>query len=304
VQVAPLREELHDEPLHPFIEEEPLHPFIEDEPLHPFIEDDPLHPFVEEAPLHPPNDDVLLPNASAGSLGPMLPHDAAVPGAVPHAFDLKAFHLSDLREPLYAGCDVSMLGLIQRLIALQMKHKASDKHSEDVMSLCHELTKPPHPRSFRQAKTMMEKTCMSNCTQIPACPNDHIVFYNSPFDPDYQYADLDNCPTCGESKLDRDGNPVRIFHHLPLDDHVEATFCLRDVVERFERHDDGGHPHGGDMSKEWRDINDASEWERVVHGDDPTFGTDFRNLVLLSASDGVEFWKGHSTWVFVHGHYP
>jgi hypothetical protein len=52
VQVSPLREEPHDEPLHPFIEEEPLHPFIEEEPLHPFIEDEPLHPFIDDDPLH------------------------------------------------------------------------------------------------------------------------------------------------------------------------------------------------------------------------------------------------------------
>jgi hypothetical protein len=228
------------------VEEEPLHPFIdekEEEPLYPFIDDDddPLHAFIDD-------EDEDLPNESDARIGPMLPFDAAVPGALGHAFDLHNFHLSDLRKPLHPGCSVSMLGLIQRVVALQTRHKASDKHSEDVMSLCHELTDPPHPRTYRQAKTIMEKTCMSNCTQIPACPDDHIVFYNSPFDPEYQYADLDECPQCGASKLDLDGNPVRVFHHIPLGDHVEAIFCLKDVVERFERRSDRGHVHGGNMS--------------------------------------------------------
>lgn len=169
---------------------------------------------------------------------------------------------------------MTMLGLMERLLMNQMQTQASQRNTEATMNLVNDIIQPTHPRTFKQAKELVTKTCMTHARQIHACINDCIVFYNSPRLREYQHFHREECPRCGAGRYHKGTKtPVRVFHYIPIRDHVDALFCRHDVVEAFVR-DGEGLPHGGNMNKTWSDLTDSPEWERVVHQDD--FGNEVR----------------------------
>ena len=207
-------------------------------------------------------------------LGLPLGVDESVPGLPPHTFDLNPFQIDELRQPLTEECPITMLGLIERLLMNQMQTQASQRNTEATMDLVNEITQSKHPRTFKQAKALVNKTCMTHARQIHACIKDCIVFYNSPRLAAHQYLHLDWCPRCGAARYHPGTKtPVRVFHYIPIRDHVDAMFCRPDVVGAFAREGDG-LPHGGNMNKTWSDLMDSPEWERVVHQD--SFGNEVR----------------------------
>ena len=129
-----------------------------------------------------------------------------------------------------------MLGLLERVIVNQMKGKVSQTSTEDTMSLVNEIVEPANPRNYSQAKQMVKKTCLKNARQIHACINDCIVYYDSPFLPEYQYSKLEKCPRCDARRYyARTKIPRKIFEFIPLRDHVDALFCRPDVIARYVR---------------------------------------------------------------------
>jgi hypothetical protein len=61
------------------------------------------------------------PLGGGAQLGEPLDENEPLPGEAPHAFSLHDCNLDELKQPLYEGCRMSMLGLIQRIIMNQMK---------------------------------------------------------------------------------------------------------------------------------------------------------------------------------------
>jgi hypothetical protein len=189
--------------------------------------------------------------------------------------------LRALSEPLFDKCDMTMLGLIEELLRLQSDTKAKQVTIDRAMKLVVEITTPDHPATYRQAKQMVIDSCMPGMRRIDACPEDCIVYYNSPHSTTYQYAKRETCPTCGADryKAGPEGSsvPAKVFFYIPIRDHVDAIFCQPEIVRHFMR-DGDGLPHGGDMNKKWADVADSPEFERVVHEDDPTFGQEVITL--------------------------
>jgi hypothetical protein len=173
------------------------------------------------------------PLGGGAQLGEPLDENEPLPGEAPHAFSLHDCNLDELKQPLYEGCRMSMLGLIQRIIMNQMKGKVTQSATEDTMSLVHEICNPEYPRTYKQAKRLVMKTCLKNARQIHACIADCIVYYDSPFLRWHQYSKLTKCPRCGVGRYVRGTTtPQKIFEFIPLRDHMDALFCRPDVIAR------------------------------------------------------------------------
>ena len=181
-----------------------------------------------------------------------------------------------------------------------MKGKVSQKAAEDTMKLVHDIVEPECPRSYRQAKLMVVKTCMKNARQIHACIDDCVVYYDSPCRPDYQYSKLKKCPRCEKKRfVPGTKTPRKVFEFIPMRDWVDSIFCRPDLTFDFMR-DGDRHIHGGRMDKTWTDISDSPEWERVVHEDDPSFG---REISQYSRFRKHFCQSVHYTYISVHYSY-
>jgi hypothetical protein len=145
--------------------------------------------------------------------------------------------------------------LINRLLKIQSDRNATQQTMDDVVKLMHEIF-PMHDEftSFRQCKDLVNKHCLTDCKRYHACPNDCVLFYDSETDPEYQYADLEQCPKCQAERYKEELGggerksrvPEKTFFYIPLRDLLDCFFADKDMVESLVRTKDGGLPHGGD----------------------------------------------------------
>jgi hypothetical protein len=191
---------------------------------------------------------------------------------------INALHL---RERVAEGSTCTQLGLVQRLLEIQSARKLAEGAVDDMIQLMNDVF-GCDTMNYRKAKQLVEDHCLLGARTYDACVNDHILFYNSPYDKRYQFdsVDITQCPTCGEARYDkRSGKARKQFFYIPLRDILSAVFSQEHLVNSFIRTASGELPHGGDMRKIWKDITDSPGYEHFVHGLDPDFGRSWRNLV-------------------------
>jgi hypothetical protein len=190
----------------------------------------------------------------------------------------------------------------------------------DVVTLVNEMLQTEQSLTYRAMLARVHKICLPNTKRHEMCFAGCVAF------PPGRGQRDSKCPKCGEYRYDQDnGVPRRVFHHIPLRDlvsrhlhglcllslcfglhtsacvpQVDATFCRSNLVRALLRTPEGGLPFNEDPVKPWSDITESLGWNNVVHHDDPTFGTSYRNLVIQVAADGAVVTGGHSAW-FIMG---
>jgi hypothetical protein len=169
--------------------------------------------------------------------------------------------------------------------------------------------------------------------RIDACPNDHVLFYNSPVDAEYQYALLNACPCCHAARFTPGPGPrqpvKQMFYFslqvsllvlpsfcLPCPEWrrtvcvcvcactsqtlLEGVFCQPDFVRSFSRTATGGIPRGrkqrDDPGAPINNITESDGFDEAVHRQDPRFGKEFRNICLQLSSDGFELFDNNLLW--------
>jgi hypothetical protein len=191
-----------------------------------------------------------------------------------------------LKRPFNKQSDATTLDLIQKLFKIQSGRNAPQKAMIEFTELLNELAAPETPTSYRALLKVVEEVCLPNTTKIHVCVNDCIAFYNSKFDPSYQFAgeQWEQCPECGEDRYQAGTRqPRKVFYYVPLRDHVDSVFCRSALTKALLRTKQGGLPTGGDMHKIWRDITDSLGWDAIVHRDDPSFGDSVRKSTLATS---------------------
>jgi hypothetical protein len=152
------------------------------------------------------------------------------------------------------------------------------------------------------AKTRSHVRALSRFEPVKfACCINSCICYTGP------YADLDECPNCGTSRLDESGRARRLFSYMPLIPRLRAlmsnhTYATR-LQYRADEHEKNRRP--GTIT----DIFDGLHYrsllgERVVVGDRTypyNYFSDHRDIALGFATDGFAPFKKrkHTAWILL-----
>ena len=161
---------------------------------------------------------------------------------------------------------------MEDVLNVQSNHNVSSTGTDAFVNIAKKV-KPEAMSgiSHRFMLNIVKRLSLPNVRQVDVCRNDCIMFRKS-IHHGYDYSTATECPVCGEDRWEKEGVSIKVYRYVPLSDLMDMLFCQDVFVQTFVRTDDGGLPHGGDADAMWRDIYDSQQWERKVHGVDPTFG--------------------------------
>ncbi|WVZ83514.1 hypothetical protein U9M48_030656, partial [Paspalum notatum var. saurae] len=210
------------------------------------------------------------------------------PGGCAKAFfDL----LKDAKKDLYPGCEeATKLSFIVRLYQIKCLHGLSNKACEAILDLFSYVLPKGHciPNTLEKLQKVVRDLGL-DYQKIDACKNDCVLFWKD-------YAELDKCPNCGESRWKSNKGcgqgdvapcgrtkklvPQKILRYFPLTPRLQRLCMAEPTASHMRWHkeecvDDGIMRHPAD-SKTWKHFD-------ALH---PHFASDPRDVRLGLASDG------------------
>ena len=204
-------------------------------------------------------------------------------------FDL----LKDAQQELWPGCSkLTKISFMVRLFQLKCMGGWSNENAEQTLRLIADALPAGHciPDTIKKAQKTIRDLGLSH-VKIDACVNDCVLFRGP-------LADMDMCPTCGESRWKKDDTnsdefgepsksggakkhtPCKVLRYFPLTPRLQRLYMSKETSSMMRWHkeelvSDGKMRHPAD-SLVWKHVNDMYKW----------FDSDPRNVRLGLASDG------------------
>jgi len=203
-------------------------------------------------------------------------------------FDL----LKDAQQELWPGSQLTKVSFLVKLFQLKCMGGWSKENAEQPLSLWRDTLPPGHciPDTIKKAQKIIRDLGLTYI-KIDACVNDCVLFRGS-------LADMDTCPTCGESRWKKDDTnsdeigessesggakkrtPCKVLRYFPLTPRLQRLYMSKETSSLMRWHkeelvSDGKMRHPAD-SLAWKHVNDRYKW----------FDSDPRNVRLGLASDG------------------
>lgn len=204
----------------------------------------------------------------------------------------KAFFnlLKDAEKELYPGCkEVTKLSFIVRLFQIKCMFGMSNKALEAILELFSLVLPKDHyiPNSLEKVQKVIRDLGL-DYQKIHACFNDCVLFRK-------EYADLDECPICHESRWKEGSSttseansscrtkrriPRKILRYFPLTPRLQRLYMTETTSSHMK-----WHKEGRVSDDTMRHPADSLAWK---HFDDihTQFASDVRNVRLGLASDG------------------
>lgn len=217
-------------------------------------------------------------------------------GEEPNA-DARTFYklLEDCEKSLYPSCvSYTKMSFLVELLHLKALYKVSNKFADELLRMLSKVLPPGNtvPKSYYEAKKFIGGLGL-DYQKMHACVNDCILFRK-------EYANLDVCPTCGESrwikprhntggldipeqsKRQRGKLPVKVLRYFPLTSRLQRLFMSPKTASSMTWHHtrrlkDGILRHPADTDA-WKKLDSVL----------PAFGEDPRNVRLGLATDGFD----------------
>lgn len=202
-------------------------------------------------------------------------------------------------EPLWDGCqNHTKLSAVTLLLHLKSKYCLSNTGFDTFLSAFKEMLPKNNklPESFYHCKALM-KDLGQPLQKIHACNNDCILFRG-------EYADLDSCPICNESRYKNHGSvkgkknkPIarKVLSFLPIIPRLQRLYLSSKMAEPMRWHKE----KRCDIPGELRHLADSEAW-KDFDLNYPSFAEDARSIRLGLATDGFNPFghssKPHSTW--------
>ena len=195
----------------------------------------------------------------------------------------------EIEEELYPGClKFTSFNFLVKLMHIKVLNRWSDKSFDMLLELLNEAF--PNgvklPVSYYEAKKRLRDLGMGY-ESIHVCKFDCALFWKD-------YASLDKCPHCGESRYrlnDRKGKqiPHKVLRYFPLKARLQRLFLSKHTAEDMRWHKDKRCETEGIL----RHPADAEGWK---HFDEhPCFALDTQNVRLTLSSDGFNPFGNMST---------
>ena len=198
--------------------------------------------------------------------------------------------LEEAKKELYPGCEVTKVSFIVMLFQIKCMHGISNSGLEHILRLFLLVLPDGHciPTSLEKVRKVVRDLGL-DYQKIHACVNDCVLFRGD-------YAEKDNCPTCGESRWKEIGGtekddpvvagggkklfPRKILRYFPLIPRLQRLYMRASTSSSMRWHKEE-RVHDGKM----RHPADSLAWQHV---DDEykNFASDPRNVRLGLAADG------------------
>ena len=214
--------------------------------------------------------------------------------------------LTEAKRELYPGCkEATKISFIVRLFQIKCMYGLSNSALEAIIGLFSLLLPEGHcvPDTLEKAQKVVRDLGL-DYEKIHACINDCVLFRK-------EYADMDTCPTSGESRWktsnsdEKEGScsddaapkrrvPQKILRYFPVTPRLQRLYMRANTSEYMRWHKEGlvedgkiRHPAN---SMAWKHVDQQFE----------DFSLDPRNVRLGLASDGFNpFWMlnvTYTTW--------
>jgi hypothetical protein len=173
--------------------------------------------------------------------------------------------IEEAKRQLYPGCTkYSRLSFVVKLLHMKSLYKIPNSAFSAILKL------------LADAKSLLKELGLGY-ESIHVCYNNCVLFSK-------KYANLDNCPVCGQSRwadAERKKIPMKVLRHFPLVPRLQRMFVNKEAAQEAQWHKlkrdssekEMSHPADGEA---WQDF------DRVY----PDFAEDARNLRLGLATDG------------------
>jgi len=196
--------------------------------------------------------------------------------------------LTEAQKELYPGCkEATKVSFIVRIFQMKCMHGFSNNGVQSILDLF-ALLHPGIPDTLEEVRKVVRDLGL-DYKKIHACVNDCVLFRGD-------YAKMDTCPTCGQSRWKEtdsskdvessstgDGQkrfPRKILRYFPLTPRLQRLY-MRESTSTLMRWHKEGLVHDGKM----RHLADSLAWKHldVV---EKKFASEPRNVSLGLASDG------------------
>ena len=205
-------------------------------------------------------------------------------------FDKISGMFPETKEDLYPGClKFTSFNLLVKLMHIKVLNRWSNKSFDMLLELLNEAF--PNgvklPVSYYEAKKRLRDLGMGY-ESIHVCKFDCALFWKD-------YASLDKCPHCGESRYrlnDRKGKqiPHKVLRYFPLKARLQRLFLSKHTAEDMRWHKDKRCETEGIL----RHPADAEGWKHF-HEQYSCFALGARNVRLALSSDGFNPFGNMST---------
>ena len=204
-----------------------------------------------------------------------------------HFFNL----LTEARKELYPGCkDATKVSFIVRIFQIKCMFGLSSSSLEAILRLFSLLLPEGHcvPNTLEKVQNVVRDLGL-DYERIHACINDCVLFQK-------EYAAMDTCPTCGESRWKTDDSgekdvvtcntaakkrvPQKILRYFPVTPRLQRLYMRATTSDYMRWHKEGLVKDG-----KMRHPADSMAWKHVDEKY-PDFALDPRNVRLGLASDG------------------
>ena len=211
---------------------------------------------------------------------------AEVDGKEPNFFKV----LEDAKRSLIPGSKHSRFSFMVRLLHIKSFYRISNTAFDALLNLL--LAAIPEcdlPKSYDDAKKYLRELGLGY-NSIHVCKNNCVLFRKD-------YAELDACPKCKESRWEDAGGNKRVPHkvltHFPIIPRLKRIFATKATAESTQWHKKQRRQVDNEMSH----AADGKAWKHFDRKY-PSFAAEARNLRLAIATDGFNpFGKISTTYI-------
>ena len=188
---------------------------------------------------------------------------------------------AEVEAELYPGCTTfSSLNFLVKLMHLKVLHKWTNKSFDSLLKLLKDALPKANklPASHYDAKKWMSKLGLGY-QSIHVCKFDCALFWK-------EYATLEKCPVCGESRwIDSNTKgkkvPHKVLRYFPVTPRLKRLYGSRHTAKHMRWHFTGRSTEEGVLrhpvdGKAWQDFDKRH----------PDFASEARNVRLSLAADG------------------
>lgn len=186
--------------------------------------------------------------------------------------------LEDAKQALCPGSNHSRFSFLVRLLHIKSYYRISNTAFTELLKLLSSaFPQCQLPKSYDEAKKYLRELGLGYVS-IHVCKNNCVLFRK-------EYANMDLCPICGESRWE-DGVgdrkvPRKVLRHFPLIPRLKRIFASKRTAEDTQWHKIKRKPVDNEMShaadgEAWKDFDRKYR----------TFAEDARNMRLAIATDG------------------
>ncbi|XP_066167015.1 uncharacterized protein [Oryza sativa Japonica Group] len=186
--------------------------------------------------------------------------------------------LEDAKQALCPGSNHSRFSFLVRLLHIKSYYRINNTAFTELLKLLSSaFPQCQLPKSYDEAKKYLRELGLGYVS-IHVCKNNCVLFLK-------EYANMDLCPICGESRWE-DGVgdrkvPRKVLRHFPLIPRLKRIFASKRTAEDTQWHKIKRKPVDNEMShaadgEAWKDFDRKYR----------TFAEDARNMRLAIATDG------------------